>query len=227
MNILKFFYYMYFRPKIFFPKKSYSMLGEDLVVNNFFKNKTNGTYVDVGCYHPIDGNNTHLLFRKGWNGINIDLNKISIDLFNIARKNDENFRVAVSNKSKKIKFYYRKKINMLNTINKKFANNSFKKGYSIDYIQARTLSSILKESKLKNKKIDFLNIDIEGNEINALKTLDFKIYRPKLICVEIHNFTSNRIKKRNFKDHSIYKFLKQKGYKHIWKNEFSFIFMRK
>ena len=227
MNILKFFYYMYFRPKIFFPKKSYSMLGEDLVINNFFKNKTNGTYVDVGCYHPIDGNNTHLLFRNGWNGINIDLNKISIDLFNIARKNDENFRVAVSNKSKKIKFYYRKKINMLNTINKKFANNSFKKGYSIDYIQARTLSSILKESKLKNKKIDFLNIDIEGNEINALKTLDFKIYRPKLICVEIHNFTSNRLKKGNFKDHSIYKFLKQKGYKHIWKNEFSFIFKRK
>ena len=177
------------------------MLGEDLVVNNFFKNKTNGTYVDVGCYHPIDGNNTHLLFKNGWNGINIDLNKISIDLFNIARKNDENFRVAVSNKSKKIKFYYRKKINMLNTINKKFANNSFKKGYSIDYIQARTLSSILKESKLKNKKIDFLNIDIEGNEINALKTLDFKIYRPKLICVEIHNFTSNRLKKGNFKDH--------------------------
>ena len=227
MNILKFFYYMYFRPKIFFPKKSYSMLGEDLVVNNFFKNKTNGTYVDVGCYHPIDGNNTHLLFKNGWNGINIDLNKISIDLFNIARKNDENFRVAVSNKSKKIKFYYRKKINMLNTINKKFANNSFKKGYSIDYIQARTLSSILKESKLKNKKIDFLNIDIEGNEINALKTLNFEIYRPKLICVEIHNFTSNRLKKVNFKDHSIYKFLKQKGYKHIWKNEFSFIFKRK
>ena len=227
MNILKFFYYMYFRPKIFFPKKSYSMLGEDLVINNFFKNKTNGTYVDVGCYHPIDGNNTHLLFKNGWNGINIDLNKISIDLFNVARKNDENFRVAVSNKSKKIKFYYRKKINMLNTINKKFANNSFKKGYSIDYIQARTLSSILKESKLKNKKIDFLNIDIEGNEINALKTLDFKIYRPKLICVEIHNFTVNRLKKGNFKDHSIYKFLKQKGYKHIWKNEFSFIFKGK
>ena len=227
MNILKFFYYMYFRPKIFYPKKSYSMLGEDLVVNNFFKNKTNGFYVDVGCYHPIDGNNTHLLFKNGWSGINIDLNKISIDLFNIARKNDENFRVAVSNKSKKIKFYYRKKINMLNTINKNFANNSFKKGYSIDYIQARTLSSILKESKLKNKKIDFLNIDIEGNEINALKTLNFEIYRPKLICVEIHNFTSNRLKKVNFKDHSIYKFLKQKGYKHIWKNEFSFIFKRK
>ena len=227
MNILKFFYYMYFRPKIFYPKKSYSMLGEDLIVNNFFKNKTNGFYVDVGCYHPIDGNNTHLLFKNGWSGINIDLNKISIDLFNIARKNDENFRVAVSNKSKKIKFYYRKKINMLNTINKNFANNSFKKGYSIDYIQARTLSSILKESKLKNKKIDFLNIDIEGNEINALKTLDFEIYRPKLICVEIHNFTSNRLKKVNFKDHSIYKFLKQKGYKHIWKNEFSFIFKRK
>ena len=118
---------MFYRPKIFFPKKSYSMFGEDLIVEKFFKNKNKGFYVDVGCYHPIDGNNTFLLFKKGWSGINIDLNKISIDLFDRARKNDNNLNIAISNKSQKIKYYYRKKINMLNTINKKFAKSSFRK----------------------------------------------------------------------------------------------------
>ncbi len=92
---------MYYRPKIFFPKKTYSMYGEDLIIQNFFKKKTKGFYVDIGCYHPLDGSNTFLLYKKGWNGINVDLNKISIDLFNKARKKDENFNLAISNKKKK------------------------------------------------------------------------------------------------------------------------------
>ena len=75
------------------------MFGEDLVVKEIFKNKKNGFYVDVGCYHPIEGNNTHLLFKKGWTGVNIDLNKTSIELFNRARKNEKNLNIAISNKS--------------------------------------------------------------------------------------------------------------------------------
>ena len=98
---------MYFRPRIFFPKKTYSMYGEDLVIEKFFKNKSLGYYVDVGCYHPIDGSNTYLLFKKGWRGINIDINKLSIELFQKARKKDLNINTAVSNKSSKVKLYYR------------------------------------------------------------------------------------------------------------------------
>ena len=226
MNLIKFFYYMYYRPKIFFPKSSYSMFGEDVFIEKFFKNKSKGIYVDVGCYHPLDGNNTYLLFKKGWKGINIDLNKTSIELFNKARKNDLNLRIAVSNKFKKIKYFYRKKINMLNTINKKFANSSFRKGFKTSFVQADTLNSVLGKSKLKNKKIDFLNLDIEGNEINALKSLNFKKYSPKLICVEIHNYSSSASKINTLKSNPTYSFLKRKGYRKVWNNEFSFIFRR-
>jgi hypothetical protein len=218
---------MFYRPKIFYPKRSYSMLGEDLVVEKFFKKKQKGFYVDVGCYHPLDGNNTFLLYRKGWSGINVDLNKTSIELFKIARKNDVNLNLAISKKSQKIKYYYRKKINMLNTINKKFAKTSFRKGFKTGSIQSQTLNSILNKSEFKNKKIDFLNLDIEGNEINALKSLDLIKYNPKLICVEIHNNTSGRKAKDFLKNNPIYKFLYKKGYKYIWNNEFSYIFMRK
>ncbi len=218
---------MYYRPKIFLPKSSYSMFGEDTYVEKFFKNKPKGVYVDVGCYHPIDGNNTYLLHKKGWHGMNIDLNEISINLFNKARKDDVNLRIAVSNKFKKIKFFYRKRINMLNTVNKKFANNSFRKGFKTSYIQADTLNSVLGKSKYRNKKIDFLNLDIEGNEINALKSLNFKKYSPKLICVEIHNSPFNSSKSANLKYNPVYKFLLKKGYNQVWNKEFSFIFIRK
>ena len=218
---------MYYRPKIFFPKSSYSMFGEDIFVEKFFKKKSKGIYVDVGCYHPLDGNNTHLLYKKGWHGMNIDLNETSIDLFNKTIKNDVNLRIAVSNKFKKIKFFYRKKINMLNTINKKFAINNFRKGFKTSCVQADTLNSVLDKSKFKNKKIDFLNLDVEGNEINALKSLNFNKYSPKLICVEIHNYPANSSKPANLKSNPIYKFLLKKGYRQVWKKQFSFIFRGK
>ena len=102
-NIFKYFYYMYYRPKIFFPRKTYSMYGEDIVVDKFFKKKQNGFYIDIGCYHPIDGNNTYLLYKKGWNGINIDINQLYVNLFKIARKDDLNINTAISNTSKKVK----------------------------------------------------------------------------------------------------------------------------
>ena len=226
-NIFKFLYYMYYRPKIFFPKRTYSMFGEDLIIKEFFKKKKNGFYVDVGCYHPLDGNNTYLLHKKGWKGINLDINKLSIELFNVARKKDFNVNVAVSNKSKRVKVYYRKKINMLNTINKSFAKNKFKKGFQTNSINSNTLNSIIKQSKFKNKKIDFLNIDIEGNELNALKSINFKKYQPTLICVEIHNFKMiHKNSEDYFKRNLVYKFLSSRGYKILWKNEFSFIFRR-
>ena len=81
------------------------MFGEDVFVEKFFKKRSKGVYVDVGCYHPLDGNNTYLLYKKGWHGMNIDLNETSIDLFNKARKNDVNLKIAVSNKYEKIKFF--------------------------------------------------------------------------------------------------------------------------
>ena len=218
---------IYIKHKYFIKKKSYSMDGEDLFIIDYFKDRKLGFYVDVGCYHPIDGNNTYLLSKKGWSGINIDLNAISINLFDRARKNDSNLNIAISNKSQKIKYYYRKKINMLNTINKAFAKSSFRKGFKTGSIQSQTLNSVLDKSKFKNKKIDFLNLDIEGNEINALRSLDLRKYSPKLICIEIHNNTSGRSTKDFLKKNVIYKFLIKNGYKNIWKNEFSYIFRRK
>ena len=61
--------------KKFLSKKiSYSFGGCDLLINYIFKNQSKGFYIDVGCQNPIANNNTYLLHKKGWKGINIDLN---------------------------------------------------------------------------------------------------------------------------------------------------------
>ena len=37
--------------------------------------------MDLGCFHPIRDNNTYLMYKSGWSGINIDLNPLSIEFW--------------------------------------------------------------------------------------------------------------------------------------------------
>ena len=84
-------------------------------------------------------------------------------------------------------------------------------------IQSYTLTSILENSKFKNKRIDFLNIDVEGADYETLLSLNFEVYRPRVICIEIT---------KKIDDSEIYKFLKKKEYILKWssKSNISHIF---
>ena len=228
LKYLKLLYYLFYRPKIFLPKKSYSLFQEDLFIRNYFKNRSRGFYIDVGCYHPLDGNNTHLLHAKGWNGINLDINFYSIELSKFLRKNDTNIHSGISKKKDKLTMYYRKEINMLNTLDKKTAKIHFRNGFKKRNVQVNTLNFFISKYFKKLEKIDFLNIDVEGVELGVLKSLNFKKYRPQLICIEIHN--SQKMYDTNYnylKSNNVYKYLINKNYKVVWKKKYSFIFERK
>jgi hypothetical protein len=97
---------LFLKEKVFLDKKSYSSDGVDLIFSSYFKNKSEGFYIDVGCYHPTRANNTYLLYKKGWRGLNIDISKFSIDLFNFWRKHDLNIFRAISNKNGFARMYY-------------------------------------------------------------------------------------------------------------------------
>ena len=210
---------IYIKHKFFIKKKSYAMDGEDTEVINYFKNKTKGFYVDVGCYHPIHRNNTYLLYKKNWNGINIDTSQFSIDLFDYMRPNDLNYNCAISNKNEIIKLFYQKELSQLSTTESIQAEKVFQGNVKEKEIQAFTLDEILNKSKYKNSKIDFLDIDVEGADLKVLEGLSFEKFKPELICVEIHAMKID--------ESEIYKFLVDKKYKLIWSGVFSHIFISK
>ena len=163
------------------------MDGEDIAVLDYFKNKKDGFYVDVGCYHPIHRNNTYLLHKKNWNGINIDTSKFSIDLFDHMRPNDLNYNYAVSNKNEVIKLFYQKELSQLSTTERTQAESAFQGNIKEKEIQAFTLDEILNRDKYKDIKIDFLDIDVEGADLKVLKGLSFDKFQPELVCVEIYD----------------------------------------
>ena len=209
---------IYFKHKNFLNKKTYSLFGEDLAALKFFKNKKKGFYVDIGCYHPTHINNTYLLYKKGWNGINIDVSQFSIDLFKFMRPDDLNYKCAVSETNKKVNLYYQKEHSQLTSINKLTAKKFIKGRLKKKIINSYSLEEILSWSKYKDYEIDFLDVDVEGADLQVLKGLNFSKRKPKLICVEIHQ--------KNFRKHKIYKFLIKKKYKLIWQESFSFLFKR-
>jgi hypothetical protein len=200
-----------------FIKKSYSGGAQDLIINYFFKNKKKGIYIDVGCYHPYNGNNTKLLYDKGWSGINIDLDFHTIDFFNFVRKRDENINIAISDKEgvKDLYFFHnRSAINSLSEIRKEEAKEVRK-------IQTKTLNSVFENSKFKNEKINLLSIDVEGHEIEVLKSLDLAKYIPEMVVIEF--LERDIINNLEFHNQNINEVINSEIYRHMIKNNYHFV----
>ena len=156
------------------------------------------------------------MYLKDWRGINIDISQFSIDLFNFLRPDDHNLKCAVTEKEQIVKIFFQKELSQLSTIDEEQAKKVFQGKIKSKEIKAYTLDQIIKKSEYFDREIDLLDIDVEGADYRVLLGLNFKKYKPKLICVEIHN--------KNIKDDKIYKFLIDKGYTLIWSNIFSHLF---
>lgn len=72
----------------------------------------------------------------------------------------------------------------LHTSNTKYIKEDLKKDYISKKVKQVNLMQELKRNNIN--KIDFINIDAEGAEIEILKTFDFDRYRPIVFAVEIH-----------------------------------------
>ena len=166
-------------------KDFYSQFGEDKILDELIpKNHTNGFYVDVGCFHPKKHSNTYMLFKRGWSGINIDMEEDKVETFKLTRPRDYNFLGAISDKVENVKIYRNQEFGVGSSIIPDFIN----KDIIIDEntIQTTKLDNVINQSPFKNKKIDLLNIDTEGNDLKVLKSLSFNIYNPHIIIIETH-----------------------------------------
>ena len=208
-------YNLIIKHKIFIKKPFYSDSGEDKFIISQFK-KREGFYVDVGCHHPTRLNNCHLLYLNKWRGINIDINKVSIELFEVVRKEDINIHSAVSLKEKNIKFYYDKPLSLYNSLLK---NKDLKFSKTV---KSQKLTTILDSTKFKNTKIDFLSVDAEGKDLEVLKSLNFQRYKPRFICIEIWGKEKN--KKFTLQKNSTYDFLSKIKYKLVFNKKENYIF---
>ena len=195
------FYFNIIQNLLYRPLKSYSgSFGEDLFVINYFSDKEFGIYVDIGCNQPKFNSLTFLLYKNGWSGMNIDISERCIELFNFFRKNDKNLNVSIGSKNRTVNSYIFYENCTMNTVDKNFSEftaKSVNKEPLTKKIKEKTLNKILKEQKIKN--IDYLNIDVEGYELNVIKGFNILEYKPKLVSIEIHDRECPPLKNKIYK----------------------------
>ena len=203
-----------------YSKRSYSFNNVDLIINYLFKDIKNGIYVDVGCNHPIKYNNTYLLYKKGWSGINIDLDDSSIKLFNKYRSNDLNITALVSNDETIKKTYIYHGRSPINTVEQDLVNLKDDKPKKIIEKKSITLNKIIENSPFNNKKINLLTIDVEGHEFSVLENFEFSKYKIDVVVIEL---LDKKIKKMEMWTQSIDMVLKSNIYKLLLKRGYKFI----
>lgn len=187
-------------------KTSYSQFGEDILLENILEkisHKGNGFFIDVGAYHPFKYSNTYKLYRKGWKGINIEPTPYKVELFNIFRNNDLNLNVGISQRESTKDFYIYIE-NAYNTLDIETVKQRSEAGIEFKekkLLRFYPLKQIINKHA-QNKEIDFLNIDVEGHELEVLKSYDWESVKPKIIAVEVFDLNNSDVKI----------FLEEKGY---------------
>jgi FkbM family methyltransferase len=179
-------------------KKFYSSYGEDYILDKLFLTPTTdskplyGFYVDIGAHHPVFSSNTAYFYHLGWNGINIEANPGAMNAFKRDRPRDINLNYAVTSMKGNVIFHLfgdenSEYFGSSSTINSEFADHIARvqdvKAKKIT-VETERLDTILFQFCDK-KQIDFMSIDIEGNELDALKSNDWDKYRPLILVVEI------------------------------------------
>lgn len=191
---------------------SYAQGGEDILVpylaRYHFGLTGPGKFVDVGCNAPIRYSNTFDLYLNGWTGLNIDANDQLVGECRRVRKVDTCIYAAVSDNERNV-IFHRAKEDKVSTIDEEKLVE-WKKYFEFSpedqvVLKTTTLTSILDNHWPSGDAIDLLSIDVEGHDFQVLKSLDLSKYRPRIIVVEMHDFS-------DIDASPIYQYLTESGY---------------
>jgi FkbM family methyltransferase len=166
---------------------SFSSAGEDMVLRHLLgSDKMSGFYIDVGAFHPTLFSNTYFFYLNGWRGINVEARPGSKPLFDKVRPRDINLEIAVSRTRGELTYYFIAEDSPMNSFSPDFLKQIQMLGHVKQEIAIPTmpLAEILERHLPKGQTIDFLNVDVEGHDLEVLESNDWQRFRPKVIVVE-------------------------------------------
>lgn len=192
---------------------SFSKAGDDIQLMKLINNSAPGAYVDIGSWHPINASNTYYFYLRNWKGICIDPNPELKLLYKQFRPKDNFINAGIGESETSLEYYMLEESSM-NTFSHDFLKKHQLESKTIKKINVPlySLKEILDTNLDKNDRLDFFDIDVEGFDLEVLKTNDWNIYRPKVIVIESDISLQNDISSE------IVKYLELQNYRLIGKS---------
>ena len=225
-----FIYFAFFPFMIF--SNYYGQHLQDKYLNEvFFKNKINGYFVDLGSNNGIYINNS-FFFEKNlnWKGLCVEPhpNLFLTLIENRTKSKCLNIGAGIVNGL----FTFKKIIETCNSLDKDLPSCwsgilenyseshamrvddwifKFNATYELVTIDVLNINEILNQTE--SFDIDFLSMDIEGNELEILKAIDWKKFNIKVVLVENND---NECTFRNFMKTVDYNFITRIGFDDVY-----------
>ncbi len=206
-------------------KKYFSQYDQDKFLNEVvFSNKNYGFFIDIGAHDGITLSNSLFFERhKDWGGICVEPNPVVFQKLDLNRVSI-NLNVCIGSENKKVKFTQIEGYSeMLSGITEKYDdrhnerinNEILLEGGKKNEIEVKMIRLDCID-EIKNKKIDFISIDTEGNEYEIVKSINFDMLDVKSLVIE-----------NNYKEDLIKKHLNSYGYRLIHKLDCDEVFLHK
>ncbi|MFC3880874.1 FkbM family methyltransferase [Algoriphagus namhaensis] len=143
-------------------------------------------YLDIGCFEPVTFSNTYFFYLRGWVGLVVDPNPSLGSLFQKIRPKDTFVNKGIGAEAGILKYYrLPQKMSSMNTFDYSFLEQNGLVKYiesEID-IPITTMKEIVEEFGNAHK-LDILDVDVEGLDLEVLQSNDWEYFRPKLVMVE-------------------------------------------
>lgn len=177
-------------------RKSFSQCGEDLIVRFIFDTLRvpAPSYLDIGAHHPHYLNNTFLFYAAGGRGVNIEPDPELFAGFTAQRPRDLNLNIGIGTAEEKLQLFVMS-VRTLNTFSPDEAHQLEQGGKvrieRVLEIPVRPVNTVLAEH-FGEAAPDFVSIDVEGLDLQILRSFDFARWRPKVFCVETITYSDQR-----------------------------------
>ncbi len=177
-------------------RKSYSQCGEDLIARFVFDSLRipAPSYLDIGAHHPYRLNNTYIFYQAGGHGVNIEPDPELLAGFVDTRPRDVNLNIGIGESEGMLEFFVMS-VSTLNTFSAEEALALEQGGKvridQVRKVQVRSVNTVLAE-QFRRSAPDFVSIDVEGGDLQILRSFDFSRWRPKVFCVETITYSDRR-----------------------------------
>lgn len=162
---------------------TYAQHGEDLIVLNILSRigVQKPSYLDIGANHPKNINNTALMYERGSRGINVEPDPVQFAMIEEERGLDVNLNVGVAPVAGTMRFYSTREPGRNSFIRELAEPHRIVSELDIPVV---TVASII-EKHSGGTFPDFLSLDVEGMDLDVLRSIDFVTSAPKVVCVEV------------------------------------------